>query len=90
MRVEGRVQGVGFRWFVREAAAALGLSGWVRNTADGSVEVLAAGQPSALSALRARLVEGPPHARVDRLVELGVAEVSDAGHSFEILRDQRP
>ncbi len=94
VRVEGRVQGVGFRWFVREAAVARGLSGWVRNLADGAVEVLAAGDPSALAALRATLAEGPPHARVDRLVDLAGAAVPGAampgaGDSFEIVRGPR-
>ncbi|GLC27210.1 acylphosphatase [Roseisolibacter agri] len=91
VRVEGRVQGVGFRWFVREAAVGLGLSGWVRNLPDGSVEVLAAGDATALATLRTRLAEGPPHARVDRLVELGEAAASPAvGDSFEIVRGPRP
>lgn len=89
VRVDGRVQGVGFRSFVREAAAALGLSGWVRNLPDGSVEVLAAGEPSALSALRARLTEGPPHARIDRLVDLVEPATPGAGDSFEIVRGPR-
>ena len=89
VRVEGRVQGVGFRWFVRETAVDLGLSGWVRNLPDGSVEVLASGDPSALSSLRARLAAGPPHARVDRLVDLVEAAIPDAGDSFEIVRGGR-
>jgi acylphosphatase len=44
--VKGRVQGVGFRWFVQREAAEIGLRGWVRNTDDGHVEVLAAGEPT--------------------------------------------
>lgn len=62
--VRGRVQGVGFRWFVRERARALGLKGWVRNHPDGCVEVLAVGSDSALEALRAMLSQGPVGARV--------------------------
>ena len=46
--VKGRVQGVGFRWFVHREAAEIGLRGWVRNTEDGHVEVVAAGQPEDL------------------------------------------
>ena len=70
LRVEGRVQGVGFRWFVRETAVGLGLGGWVRNLPDGSVEVSAVGDAAALERLRERLLAGPRHARVERLVEL--------------------
>ncbi len=62
--VDGRVQGVGFRYFVMREAQALGLSGWVRNLPDGRVEVLARGEPDLVSALEGRLWEGPPHAHV--------------------------
>src|SRR5205085_7261348 len=67
--VSGRVQGVGFRWYVRRAAQELGLAGRVRNLPDGRVEAEAAGEPEALNAFRARLREGPPGARVTRLEE---------------------
>lgn len=63
--VTGRVQGVGFRWFVEREARVLGLSGWVRNRQDGSVEVLAAGTNEQLSSLYDKLKEGPRAARVD-------------------------
>ena len=53
--VNGRVQGVGFRWFVHREAAELGLRGWVRNTDTGDVEVLAAGDPEDLADLRTAL-----------------------------------
>jgi acylphosphatase len=67
--VRGRVQGVGFRWFVEREAHILGVSGWVRNNADGGVEVLAQGTRDQLSGLRARLREGPRAARVDAVEE---------------------
>jgi acylphosphatase len=72
--VNGRVQGVGFRYFVVREAQALGLAGWVRNLPDGRVEVLASGDPDIVSALEGRLWEGPPHARVTS-VEARQAEV---------------
>lgn len=62
--VRGRVQGVGFRWFVRERARALGLTGWVRNRDDGSVEVLAQGDERSLRQLRGLLGTGPSGANV--------------------------
>lgn len=65
--VRGRVQGVGFRWFVREQARGLGLTGWVRNTPDGAVEVLAVGKDDALRKLRALLGSGPSGARVSHI-----------------------
>ncbi|MGC1449089.1 MAG: acylphosphatase [Candidatus Sulfotelmatobacter sp.] len=70
--VRGRVQGVGFRWFVEREAHILGIAGWVRNKHDGSVEVLAQGTRDQLSGLHGRLREGPRAARVDAV------EVSDA------------
>ena len=67
VRVTGVVQGVGFRWFVREKARRLGLSGWVRNLADGSVEVVASGDQGQLDLLVGELKKGPPGAVVDRI-----------------------
>src|SRR6202035_3759500 len=67
--VRGRVQGVGFRWFVEREAHILGIAGWVRNNADGGVEVLAQGTRDQLLGLRARLREGPRAARVDAVDE---------------------
>lgn len=59
VRVEGRVQGVGFRYFVYDQALDLGLTGWVRNRFDGSVEVLAEGKRSVLDQLMSALRRGP-------------------------------
>src|SRR6201997_4458781 len=70
--VRGRVQGVGFRWFVEREAHTLGIAGWVRNNHDGSVEVLAQGTRQQLSGLHSRLREGPRAAR------FGTVYVSDA------------
>ena len=74
--VRGRVQGVGFRWFVEREAHMLGISGWVRNNPDGSVEVLAMGSRDQLSGLRSRLREGPRAARVDNVEELESSPVA--------------
>lgn len=63
--VSGRVQGVGFRYFVRQSAAALDLSGWVRNLFDGRVELAAEGEQASLEALLARVRQGPPGSHVD-------------------------
>jgi acylphosphatase len=81
--VRGRVQGVGFRWFVEREAHILGIAGWVRNNSDGSVEVLAQGTRDQLSGLHGRLRQGPRAARVDSVEE---AESRPAAHinSFRI------
>jgi acylphosphatase len=63
--VTGRVQGVGFRWFVEREAAQLNITGWVRNRENGSVEVMATGSREQLATLHGRLHEGPRAARVD-------------------------
>jgi acylphosphatase len=67
--IQGRVQGVGFRWFVCREAGELELRGWVRNTEDGDVEVVASGHQEDLDELRASLRKGPRGSRVDRIVE---------------------
>ena len=77
--IQGRVQGVGFRWFVQREASELELRGWVRNTEDGDVEVVAAGEAADLDELRASLKSGPRGSRVDRVVEHALAE-SEAGN----------
>ena len=65
--VSGRVQGVGFRYFVLEAAGAEGLSGWVRNLPGGEVEALAEGDKEALDRFALKLARGPALARVDEV-----------------------
>ena len=67
--VKGQVQGVGFRWWARRRADALGLEGWIRNAADGSVEVAVRGAPALVDQFRAELWSGPPGARVSAVVE---------------------
>ena len=67
--IQGRVQGVGFRWYVQREAGELDLRGWVRNTEEGEVEVVASGAAEDLAELRASLRRGPRGSRVDRLVE---------------------
>jgi len=62
--VQGRVQGVGYRWWATQAAARLGLAGWVRNLSDGSVEALAIGEPEAIVEFAAACRQGPAHAAV--------------------------
>ena len=81
--VRGRVQGVGFRWFVEREAHLLGIAGWVRNNHDGSVEVLAQGTRDQLSGLHSRLREGPRAARVDN-VEVSDLDPVPAMSSFRI------
>lgn len=79
--IQGRVQGVGFRWFVQREASEIGLHGWVRNTEDGDVEVVAAGETEDLAELRASLKRGPRGSRVDRVIEhtLQDSEARDLG-----------
>ena len=82
--VQGVVQGVGFRWFVARHAERLGLSGWVRNRADGTVEVLASGE-AGLLVERARLLEeGPIGARVDRVETLEAPHEPQLPNVFHI------
>ena len=65
--VEGEVQGVGYRYFVVDNARSLGITGWVRNRYDGSVEVLAEGPRAYLEVLVDALRQGPRSARVSNV-----------------------
>jgi acylphosphatase len=77
--IRGRVQGVGFRWFVHREASELELRGWVRNTEDGEVEVVATGSEADLAELRASLRRGPRGSRVDHLIEHQLSESEAEG-----------
>ena len=81
--VRGRVQGVGFRWFVEREAHILQIAGWVRNNSDATVEVLAQGTAEQLEGLKARLQQGPRAARVDN-VEVSQAEPVPGITSFQV------
>jgi acylphosphatase len=81
--VKGRVQGVGFRWYVEREARLLGVGGWVRNRDDGAVEVLASGTGSQLGSLYDRLREGPRAARIDG-VEVDDASPFGGYQTFQI------
>ena len=76
--VKGRVQGVGFRWFVHREAAELGLRGWVRNTDTGHVELVASGDEGRLAELKEALKKGSRGSRVDSVVEEDLDEGEDA------------
>ncbi len=79
VRVTGRVQGVFFRGWTVEQARALGVAGWVRNCADGSVEAHLAGEAQAVERLIGRMRNGPPGAEVASLSEAAVEAEPGAG-----------
>lgn len=81
--VHGRVQGVGYRWSMAQAADALGVRGWVRNRRDGTVEALAMGDAPAVDAFVEWAHRGPPDARVDRVDVLEMHEHAHAPMPFE-------
>jgi acylphosphatase len=86
LKIRGRVQGVGYRAFVRDQATQLGLRGWARNRRDGSVEVLVNGERAVVDELIDWLRRGPPGARVAELLETAPAsEGSSASSGFDIL-----
>jgi acylphosphatase len=76
--IAGRVQGVGFRFFAREAAAREGLRGFVRNLEDGRVEVEAEGDQAALERLERSLHQGPPGAKI---LDVTVSELPPVGQT---------
>ena len=82
--IRGRVQGVGFRWFVMREAEQLRLGGYVTNLPDGSVEVVSQGPEEALEMLEGQLRRGPSHARVDDVARLQVPLEVEIPRSFDI------
>ena len=81
--VRGRVQGVGFRWFVQELAALENAAGWVQNRPDGAVEALVQGEAQAVERIERQIRRGPPAARVEH-VEVADEPPLDSRHSFSI------
>ena len=86
LRIRGRVQGVGFRWFAREEARRLGLSGWVTNLPNGDVEVAVGGEPASLERLRRALEVGPTGAEVVAVEDVADAEDGSLPYPFTIHR----
>jgi acylphosphatase len=84
--VVGRVQGVGFRWFVREQARRWGVRGWVRNRPDGSVEIAASGAEQSLEGLLAAVRRGPSGAAVDNVHSGTPPAAEELPEPFSILR----
>lgn len=84
--VDGRVQGVGFRWFVREHARRIEVAGWVRNNPDGSVELYASGADAALRELLDIVSRGPAGAAVREMRHLNADAGADLPQPFAIVR----
>ena len=84
--VEGRVQGVGFRWFVRQEARRLGVAGWVRNLTDGSVELTVGGEPTAVRRLIDHVRVGPDSANVTAVRTEDVQLSESLPYPFAVLK----
>jgi acylphosphatase len=82
VRLEGHVQGVGFRYWTERAATNLGLDGWVRNRRDGGVEAVFSGGADAVARMIERCRQGPPSARVDFVKVMDEAQLPPPG--FEV------
>jgi acylphosphatase len=82
--LSGRVQGVGFRYFAEEAAAVEGVSGWIRNLADGRVEAFARGDREAVERFERKLRRGPAGARVEDVTTTDEEADADAPPGFRI------
>jgi len=84
VRIRGRVQGVGFRWYARVQARRLGVAGWVANCPDGTVEVAASAEQSRLDQFRRALQRGPDGAVVEGIDDL--TPVDDHDFPFAVRR----
>lgn len=86
LAVRGVVQGVGFRWFVRQRARRWDMAGWVRNQADGSVELALSGSDEAIQALLQAIRVGPPGAVVEDVATLPADELGELPRPFTVIR----
>ena len=86
LAVRGVVQGVGFRWFVRERARRWGLAGWVRNCDDGTVELAASGSDEAVEALVKAVRSGPPGSSVRDVATLPADDLGELPQPFAVMR----
>lgn len=86
LRIAGKVQGVGFRWFVRDRAMELGVTGWVRNLPNGDVDVVAQGEASQLATLEQLVGRGPSGAQVTAVRHLTPQVGADYPNPFRIAR----
>jgi len=86
LKITGRVQGVGFRYYTRKNASDLNIKGWVKNMPDGSVETVIAGTPASVEEMKKRLREGPRSARVDHVKELSQDGKPETFHDFSVRR----
>jgi len=84
VRIQGRVQGVGFRYYTQIEARKRAVSGWVRNCADGSVEALICGAPESIDAMKQWLKSGPSYAQVDQ-IEFSAGHFPDNCNDFRIV-----
>ena len=85
--IKGRVQGVGFRWFVADAARRLDLAGWVRNNPDGSVELCALGDETAIDEFEKRVRKGPRGASVAGVESVHSGSAGEMTRPFSIARE---
>ncbi len=85
LKISGSVQGVGFRYSMGEEAERLGITGWVRNRRDGSVEAVVDGAPDAVDAIVAWARRGPPGAHV---TDVQVSDVAESFERFEMRRTE--
>jgi acylphosphatase len=86
LEVVGKVQGVGFRWFVRETARRAGVAGWVRNHDDGRVEIAASGAEAAIQTLVTAARRGPAGAHVESVVDLPLTGLENLPNPFTVVR----
>ena len=84
MKITGKVQGVGFRFFVQQQAQKLGINGWVSNKSNGDVEALAQAEKADLEHFIAKVKEGPSFSRVED-VSLNWVKESEQYFGFEII-----